>query len=69
VARLGYRPEVLQHPTVHGVRATVWKSRGLDDSICLPWAEGATGSRVCSLGPATAPLPPAELVKIGEGLR
>jgi hypothetical protein len=69
VARLGYRPVVLQRPTVHGAAATVWKSRGFDDSICLFWAEGAIGFRICSLGSPTAPLPPAELVKIGEGLR
>jgi hypothetical protein len=69
VARLGYRPVVLQRPTVHGAAATVWKSRGFDDSVCLFWAEGAIGFRICSLGSPTAPLPPAELVKIGEGLR
>jgi hypothetical protein len=69
VARLGYRPVVLQRPTVHGAAATVWKSRGFDDSVCLSWAEGAVGFRICSLGSPTAPLPPAELVKIGEGLR
>jgi hypothetical protein len=69
VARLGYRPVVLQRPTVHGATATVWKSRGFDDSVCLFWAEGATGFRICSLGSPTAPLPPAELVRIGEGLR
>jgi hypothetical protein len=69
VARLGYRPVILQRPTVHGAAATVWKSRGFDDSICLFWAEGAIGFRICSLGSPTAPLPPAELVKIGEGLR
>lgn len=69
LARLGYRPVVLQRTTVHGAAATVWKSRGFDDSVCLSWAEGATGFRICSLGSPTAPLPPAELVKIGEGLR
>jgi hypothetical protein len=69
VARLGYRTVVLQRTTVHGVAVTVWKSRGFDDSICLSWAEGATGFRICSLGSTTAPLPPAELVKIGQGLR
>jgi hypothetical protein len=69
VARLGDRPVVLQRTTVHGATATVWNSRGFDDSICLFWAEGAIGFRICSLGSPTAPLPPAELVKIGEGLR
>ena len=69
VARLGYRPVILQRPTVHGAAATVWKSRGFNDSVCLFWAEGAIGFRICSLGSPTAPLPPAELVKIGEGLR
>jgi hypothetical protein len=69
VARLGYRPVVLQRATVHGAAATVWKSRGFDESICLFWAEGATGFRICSLGSPTAPLPPAELVKIAQGLR
>jgi hypothetical protein len=68
VGRLGYRPVVVQRTTVHGATATVWNSRGFNDTICLSWAEGATGFRVCSLGPSTAPLPPAELVKIGEGL-
>jgi hypothetical protein len=69
VARLGDRPVVVQRTTVHGATATVWNSRGFNDTICLSWAEGATGFRICSLGSPTAPLPPAELVKIGEGLR
>ena len=69
VARLGDRPVVLMRTTVHGATAMVWNSRGFNDSICLSWAEGAIGFRICSLGSPTAPLPPAELVKIGEGLR
>jgi hypothetical protein len=69
VARLGDRPVVLMRTTVHGVTATVWKSRGFNDSICLSWAEGAIGFRICNLGSPAAPLSPAELVKIGEGLR
>ena len=69
MARLGYRPMVVQRATVHGAAATVWKSRGFDDSVCLSWGEGASGFRICSLGSPRAPLPPVELVKIGEGLR
>jgi hypothetical protein len=74
VARLGDRPWSLCAPRCTaprrwcGTRVASTTSPSTR-SICLSWAEGAIGFRICSLGSPTAPLPPAELVKIGEGLR
>jgi hypothetical protein len=69
LARLGYRPVVLARPVIHGVAATAWRSEGFDDLVCLCWAEGSVGYRVCSQGSPRAPLPVAELVSVANGLR
>jgi hypothetical protein len=68
LARLGYRPVVLARPVIRGVTATAWRSEGFDDLLCVCWAEGLAGSRVCSQG-RRAPLPVAELVSVANGLR
>jgi hypothetical protein len=69
LARPGYRPVVLARPVIHGVPATAWRSEGFDDLICVCWAEGSVGYRVCSQGSPRAPLPIAELVSVANGLR
>jgi hypothetical protein len=69
LARLGYRPVVVARPVIHGVTATAWRSEGFDDLVCLGWAEGSAGYRVCSQGSPRAPLPVAELVSVANGLR
>jgi hypothetical protein len=68
LARLGYRPVVLARPVIRGVTATAWRSEGFDDLICVCWAAGSAGARVCSQG-RRAPLPVAELVSVANGLR
>jgi hypothetical protein len=69
LARLGYHPVVLGGPVIHGVAATAWGSEGFDDLVCLCWAEGSVGYRVCSQGSPRALLPVAELVSVANGLR
>jgi hypothetical protein len=60
---------VLARPTIRGVAAKVYKSDGFDDSVCVSWAEGALGRRVCTFGDPTGLLPVAELVRFADGLR
>jgi hypothetical protein len=69
LARPGLDPVVLARPVVRGVPATVWKTRGFDDSVCVSWAEGTVGHRVCSSGVPDRLLPVEELVRVADGLR
>jgi hypothetical protein len=64
-----YREVILARPTVRGVAAKVYKSEGFDDSICVTWAEGELGRRVCTLGDPSDLLPVAELIRFADGLR
>jgi hypothetical protein len=69
LARPGFDPVVLARPVVRGVPATVWKTRGFDDSVCVSWAEGTTGHRVCTSGAPGRLLPVEVLVRVADGLR
>ena len=69
LARPGFDPVVLAKPVVRGVPATVWKTRRFDDSVCVSWAEGTVGHRVCSSGAPDGLLPVEELVRVADGLR
>jgi hypothetical protein len=69
VARPGFDPVVLDRPTVRGVPATVWKTRGFDDLVCVSWAEGSEGHRVCSSGTLGQLLPHDVLVRVAGELR
>jgi hypothetical protein len=57
VGRPGLDPVVLDRSTVRGMPATVWKTKGFDDLVCVSWAERLCGPP-CVLerhpGPATA---------------
>jgi hypothetical protein len=53
---------------VRGRPATVWKTRGFDDLVCVSWAEGATGHRVCTSGTPERLLPVAALLRVANGL-
>jgi hypothetical protein len=69
LARPGLDPVVLARPVVRGVPATVWKTRRFDDSVCVSWAEGAMGHRVCTSGAPGKLLAIGELVRVADGLR
>lgn len=69
LARPGFDPVVLARPVVRGVSATVWKTRLFDDSVCVSWAEGTMGHRVCTSGAPGRLLPVGELVRVADGLR
>jgi hypothetical protein len=69
LARPGFDPVVLARPVVRGVLATVWKTRRFDDSVCLSWAEGTMGHRVCTGGAPGRLLPVEVLVRVADGLR
>jgi hypothetical protein len=69
LARPGLDPVVLARPVVRGVPATVWKTRRFDDSVCVSWAEGAMGHRVCASGAPGKLLAIGELVRVADGLR
>jgi hypothetical protein len=69
LARLGFDPVVLARPVVRGMPATVWKTRGFDDLVCVSWAEGSVGHRVCSSGAPGRLLPVEVLVRVADGLR
>jgi hypothetical protein len=69
VARPGFDPVVLARPVVRGVRATVWKTRLFDDLICVSWAEGGMGHRVCTSGAPDKLLPIQALTRVADGLR
>jgi hypothetical protein len=69
LARPGLDPVVLARPVVRGVPATVWKTRRFDDLVCVSWAEGAMGHRVCTSGAPGKLLAIAELVRVADGLR
>ena len=69
VARPGFDPVVLARPVVRGAPATVWKTRRFDDSVCVSWAEGTMGHRVCSSGAPGRLLPIEVLVRVADGLR
>jgi hypothetical protein len=69
LARPGFDPLVLARPVVRGVPATVWKTRRFDDSVCVSWAEGAMGHRVCTSGAPEQLLPLQELIRVADGLR
>ncbi len=69
LARPGFDPVVLARPVMRGVPATVWKTRGFDDSICVSWAEGTMGHRVCTGGAPGRLLPVEVLVRVADGLR
>jgi hypothetical protein len=69
VARPGFDPVVLDRPTVRGVPATVWKIRGVDDLVCVSWAEGSAGHRVCSSGTPGQLLPNDVLIRVADELR
>jgi hypothetical protein len=69
LARPGFDPVVLARPVVRGVPATVWKTRRFDDSVCVSWAEGTMGHRVCTSGAPDRLLPVEELVRVADGLR
>jgi hypothetical protein len=59
----------LARPVVRGVPATVWKTRRFDDSVCVSWAEGSMGHRVCTSGAPEKLLPIQELIRVADGLR
>lgn len=65
----GYEPVVLDRPTIRGRSATVWKSEGFDDLVCVSWIEGSTGHRVCSSGNPGELLPTDALIRVADGLR
>ncbi len=65
----GFDPVVLARPVVRGVPATVWKTRGFDDVVCVSWAEGTMGHRVCTSGAPERLLPVEVLVRVADGLR
>jgi hypothetical protein len=69
LARPGFDPVVLARPVVRGVPATVWKTRRFDDSVCVSWAEGSMGHRVCTSGAPEKLLPIQELIRVADGLR
>jgi hypothetical protein len=69
VGRPGLDPVVLDRPTVRGVPATVWKTKGFDDLVCVSWAEGAAGHRVCSSGTPGQLLPNDALIRVADELR
>lgn len=69
LARPGFDPVVLARPVVRGVPATVWKTRGFDDLVCVSWAEGTMGYRVCTGGAPERLLPVEVLVRVADGLR
>jgi hypothetical protein len=69
LARPGLDPVVLARPVVRGVPATVWKTRLFDDSVCVSWAEGTMGHRVCTSGAPGKLLPIRELIRVADGLR
>lgn len=65
----GFEPIVLDRPTIRGSPATVWKSEGFDDLVCVSWIEGSTGHRVCSSGTPGELLPTDALIRVADGLR
>lgn len=65
----GFEPVVLDRPTVRGRPATLWKSEGFDDLICVSWIEGSTGHRVCSSGTPGELLLTDALIRVADGLR
>jgi hypothetical protein len=65
----GFDPVVLARPVVRGVPAMVWKTRGFDDVVCVSWAEGSMGHRVCTSGAPEKLLPVEVLVRVADGLR
>jgi hypothetical protein len=69
LARPGLDPVMLARPVVRGVPATVWKTRRFDDSVCVSWAEGAMGHRVCTSGAPGKLLAIGELIRVADGLR
>ena len=69
LARPGLDPVVVARPAVRGVLATVWKIRRFDDSICVSWAEGGMGHRVCTSGAPERLLPIRALIRVADGLR
>jgi hypothetical protein len=69
LARPGFDPVVLARPVVRGVSAAVWKTRRFDDSVCVSWAEGTMGHRVCTGGAPGRLLPVQVLVRVADGLR
>jgi hypothetical protein len=69
LARPGFDPVVLARPRVRGRPATVWKIRLFDDLVCVSWAEGAMGLRVCTSGVPGRLLAIGELVRVADGLR
>jgi hypothetical protein len=69
LARPGFDPVVLARPVVRGMPAMVWKTRRFDDSVCVSWAEGSMGHRVCTSGAPGKLLPVEVLVRVAEGLR
>jgi hypothetical protein len=69
LARPGLDPVVLARPVVRGMPGTVWKTRRFDDSICVSWAEGTMGHRVCSSGAPRKLLSIDQLVGVADGLR
>lgn len=68
VGRPGFDPVVLDRPSVRGTAATVWKTRGFDDLVCVTWAEGAIGHRICSSGTPGELLPDDVLIRVADGL-
>jgi hypothetical protein len=69
LGRPGFDPIVLARPVVRGVPATVWKTRRFDDLICVSWAEGSMGHRVCTSGAPERLLPIQDLIRVADGLR
>jgi hypothetical protein len=69
LSRPGVDPIVLARPQVRGRPATVWKTRGFDDLVCVSWAEGRTRHRVCTSGTPGNLLPVHTLLRVANGLR
>jgi len=69
LSRPGVDPIVLARPLVRGRPATVWKTSGFDDLVCVSWAEGSTDHRVCTSGTPEHLLPVDELTRVADGLR
>jgi hypothetical protein len=68
LARVDPRDAVLARREVRGVTGTATTGWGLDESVCVAWAEGTAGYQVCTSGTPELLLPVHELVHIADSL-